>query len=162
MADDKRTHEEFQVVDRRRFTTEGEPRPGGEAAPAEPAREFQSAAAPPPRQPEAAPPPPSPPGAEQAARKYDEAGRGLQPLTFDQLVLTYARTAMFQLGLIAPAGQKPQPDLAGARETIDILALLAEKTRGNLTPEEHRLLDNSLYELRLAWMEMSKRQAKPK
>ena len=46
-----------------------------------------------------------------------------------------------------PEGQQPQVDILGARQSIDMLAVLADKTKGNLTPEETRLLDSALFEL---------------
>jgi hypothetical protein len=53
-------------------------------------------------------------------------------------------------------------DLLGARETIDILGLLQEKTRGNCTPKEERLLENTLYELRMAWVQIDRKLATQK
>ena len=52
------------------------------------------------------------------------------------------------------AGQ-PQVDLMGARQTIDTLALLQTKTKGNLTPAEESMLQNVLYELRMAYLEVT-------
>lgn len=96
--------------------------------------------------------------AEQAASTYAAAGIGLQKVSFDRIILSYAQTAMLQLGLLAADPSQPlEPDLYGARETIDALALLQDKTRGNLSPDEHRLMENTLFELRMAWMEMDRR-----
>ena len=68
---------------------------------------------------------------------------------------------MFQMGLIAGPGGKPIPsDMANARRTIDMLEVLQQKTRGNLTPEETQLLEDVLYELRMTFVEMNKRQAR--
>ena len=60
-----------------------------------------------------------------------------------------------QLGLAAPQGAKPEVDLIGARQTIDTLAMLQEKTKGNLTPAEENMLQNCLYELRMAYLEVT-------
>ena len=64
-------------------------------------------------------------------------------------------TALMQLGLAAPQGAKPEVDLMGARQTVDTLALLQEKTKGNLTPVEENMLQNVLYELRMAYLEVT-------
>jgi len=58
--------------------------------------------------------------------------------------------------------QEPMPDLEGARHSIDLLGMLQEKTRGNLTLEEQRLLENSLTELRFRYVEAVERFAKKK
>ena len=55
-------------------------------------------------------------------------------MTFEKFVASLYMTALMQLGLAAPQGAKPQVDLIGARQTIDTLAILQEKTKGNLTP----------------------------
>ena len=52
-------------------------------------------------------------------------------------------------------GQRPQVDILGARSTIDLLGILAEKTRGNLTPTEDRMLQSILYELRMMFLEIT-------
>lgn len=158
MAEEKQ--QDFVVTDRRRLTAEGELREGVERAP-----QPQAPSAPPPPSPRATPAQPAAAPAatqaDQAARKYAEAGAGLEKLTFEKVVLFLAQTAMLQLGLLAADPTRPmEPDLFGARETIDMLGVLQEKTRGNLTPEEQRLLDNSLYELRMTWMELSRRSGK--
>ena len=96
--------------------------------------------------------------AAQAEQKYRASAGSFEKTSFEKIVLSFAQTAMLQLGLIASDPSQPiEADLLGARETIDMLAVLEEKTRGNVTPQEQRLLDNSLYELRMAWMEIEKR-----
>lgn len=158
MADDKQP--EFVVTDRRRLTAEGELREGVDSAPPPPARSAPSAA---PQQ--AAKPGPAqdqagqtPDRSGQAAQRYAAAGSGFEKFNFEKIVLSFAQTTMLQLGLLASDPSQPlEPDIHGARETIDMLSVLQEKTRGNLTPQEQRLLDNSLYELRMAWLELSRR-----
>jgi len=79
-------------------------------------------------------------------------------LTFTAFVVSLATTAAIHLGdLVDPAGaDAPQePNLEGAQQMIDILALLEEKTRGNLTAEERQVLEQILYELRLRFVEAS-------
>jgi hypothetical protein len=77
---------------------------------------------------------------------------------FDTLVSYLSTTAMFQMGLLAgPGGERIPADLANARRTIDLLEILQEKTQGNLTAEEAKLLDDILYELRMSYVEIEKR-----
>jgi hypothetical protein len=78
-------------------------------------------------------------------------------LSFVAFVLSLASSAAVHFGdLPDPAsGQKSEPDLEGAKQMIDILDLLDEKTKGNLSAEERQLLDQVLYELRLRFVEAS-------
>lgn len=76
-------------------------------------------------------------------------------MTFEKFAASIYMTALMQLGLAAPPGEKPAVDLIGARQTIDTLAILQEKTKGNLTPAEENMLQNLLYELRMAYLEVT-------
>ena len=78
---------------------------------------------------------------------------GLPPATFEFLVLSLRAQAEMQLGLFrfGDESEKPEPDFDLARHTIDVMAVLLEKTSGNLTLEEKRLLENSLTELRFRY-----------
>ncbi len=76
-------------------------------------------------------------------------------ITFDKFIASLYMSALMQLGLAAPQGTQPQVDLIGARQTIDTLSLLQEKTKGNLTPAEENMLQNVLYELRMAYLEVT-------
>jgi hypothetical protein len=72
-----------------------------------------------------------------------------------------------QLGLLhfGEETEKPEPNLQHARHSIDLLAMLQEKTKGNLTVEEQRLLDNGLTELRFRFVQVAdeqKRKDEPK
>jgi len=58
-------------------------------------------------------------------------------------------------------GGQPAVDIIGARQTIDTLSLLAEKTKGNLTSAEQNFLQNSLYEVRMAYVEVTNALARP-
>jgi hypothetical protein len=80
----------------------------------------------------------------------------LPPPTFEFLVFSLKRQAEMRLGLF-PTGQEQEeaPDLPAARHVIDLLAMLAEKTRGNLAMEEQRLIENSLTELRFRFVQVS-------
>jgi hypothetical protein len=79
----------------------------------------------------------------------------LPPASFEFLVLSLRTQAELQLGLIhfGPESERPKPDLDLARHSIDLLAMLQEKTKGNLKLDEQRLLDNSLTELRFRFVQ---------
>jgi hypothetical protein len=86
----------------------------------------------------------------------EKTGKSAQmEMTFERLVASLYMTAMLQLGLMAPEGEQPRADILGARQTIDTLALLLEKTKGNLTDPEKNLLQQSLFELRMAFLELT-------
>ena len=82
-------------------------------------------------------------------------------MTFERLVASLYMTAMLQLGLMAPEGEQPRADILGARQTIDTLGILSEKTKGNLTPAEQTLLQQSLFELRMAYLELTNAITQP-
>jgi Domain of unknown function (DUF1844) len=89
-------------------------------------------------------------------RKQGQAQRAQDfEMTFEKFVASIYMSALVQLGLAAPPGEKPVVDLIGARQTIDTLAILQEKTKGNLTPAEANMLQNCLYELRMAYLEVT-------
>jgi len=79
-------------------------------------------------------------------------------LTFSGFVLSLATTAALHFGDIADpsTGTKEEPDLHAAGRIIDVIAMLQQKTRGNLIPEEEKLLEDLLYELRLRFVEAQK------
>ena len=178
----------FVVTDRRKFTMDGELRPDADPSPER--EERASTPPPPvavatePQPPAAStqeaekepemPPAPTAEETDQARRAYemtadrlDTAIRSANPgmdhppaMSFDQLVQSVYMTAMMQLGAATHEGQQPQVDILGARQSIDMLAVLAEKTKGNLTPEESRLLDSALFELRMAFLEITQALAR--
>ena len=78
------------------------------------------------------------------------------PASFGFIVLSLRAQAEMQLGLMHFGEEpKPEPDLDLARHTIDLMAILLEKTKGNLSLEEQRLLENSLTELRFRFVQVS-------
>jgi len=80
----------------------------------------------------------------------------LPPASFSFFVFSLTTQAQMQLGLMHfGEEEKPEPDLRLARHTIDLLAILLEKTKGNLTMEEQRHLENSLTELRFRFVQVS-------
>lgn len=90
---------------------------------------------------------------------------GLPSLDFSTLVLSLSQTALVHLGdQVDPTivDGHTHRDLGLARQTIDLLGVLQEKTKGNLTGEEERLLDQLLYDLRLRFVEHSKEEAAKK
>jgi hypothetical protein len=83
-------------------------------------------------------------------------------ITFERFLASLYMTAMMQLGMMRQQGApQPQIDIIGARQTIDTLSLIAEKTKGNLTAAEQNFLQNSLYELRMAYVEVTNALARP-
>lgn len=180
----EKKQESFTVTDRRLFTPEGElrkdaaeepplaPKPASQPLPAS---EQASAApeTPAAHEPEA---PPAPTAAEQQAqadayrqsakdldRRVELGGHSARDLemTFERFLASLYMTAMLQLGLMHEEGGQPRIDLIGARQTIDTLSLLSEKTKGNLTAAEANFLQNCLYELRMAYVEVTNALAHP-
>jgi hypothetical protein len=92
------------------------------------------------------------------AQHSDEHAQDAQAITFVGFVLSLAHTAAFHFGDVPdPAtGMNGEANLGAARQLIDILALLEEKTRGNLTAEERQLLEQLVYELRMRYVEATK------
>jgi uncharacterized protein DUF1844 len=176
--------ESFTVTDRRLFTSEGELRkdvPEEQETPsaAKPAssvsppvvEEMQDTQKPAQETPE----PQAPTAAEQHAqaqayqksseemdRQAESSGISAKDMeiTFERFLASLYMTGMLQLGLMHEQGMPPQVDLIGARQTIDTLALLSEKTRNNLTSKEQSFLQNALYEIRMAYVEVTNAIAK--
>src|SRR5208283_3490383 len=92
---------------------------------------------------------------------YERFGYPLPPATFEFLTISLKTQAEIQLGLLHFGEEKdrPQPDLRSARHIIDMLSMIQEKTKGNLSMEEQRLIENSLTELRFRYVQ-SMEQAK--
>lgn len=176
----------FVVTDRRKFTMDGELRPDADPSPEKERRE-PVATEPEPKPVAAATPEPTPESTSEAdlppltseqteqarvayqmtSERLDTAIRAANPgadhppaMSFDQLVQSVYMTSIMQLGGATPEGQQPQVDIIGARQSIDMLAVLAEKTKGNLTPEESRLLESALFELRMAFLEITQALAR--
>jgi hypothetical protein len=141
MVEGKNGPSGFKVVDRRGFSADGTRR--------EDVRDEVPKPAAPPAAPSTSPRP------AETEDLFD-----LAPPGFDTLVSYLSTTAMFQMGLLAgPSGERIPADMVNARRTIDLLEVLQQKTEGNLTPDEAQLLEDVLYELRLSFVEVEKRQA---
>lgn len=91
----------------------------------------------------------------------DSAGSQASAISFAGFVLSLAHTTAVHLGDVPDpvSGQTSEPRLEPAFQMIEILGLLEEKTRGNLTAEERQLLEQLLYELRMRFMEVQKNQS---
>ena len=182
----EKRQDSFTVTDRRLFTSDGELRkevseeeiatskPAPVTPPPAPSAETVSAAAP--SSPLDASVPPAPTAAEQKeqADAYRKSSTELDArvelsghsakemeMTFERFMASLYMTAMLQLGLMQEERGQPRIDLLGARQTIDTLSLLSEKTKGNLTAAEENFLQNCLYELRMAYVEVTNALARP-
>jgi hypothetical protein len=121
----------FTVTDRRRFTDEGTAR-------------------------DAVAPDTSPSGSSSAGTEAHET-RDLEPVTFSTFVLGLSTQALLHLGEIeGPLAGKVERDLGAAKDIIDVLGVLREKTRNNLEQAEERLLDSILYDLRIRYVALSR------
>jgi len=188
MPEKKHEQSSFTVTDRRLFTPDGElrsdvreetesPKPTA-AAPKENPPVQQPDAAESVNTPDAAdremPSPPTAAEQEAQAAAYKQSAKDLDTqvemgghsakdfeITFERFLASLYMTAMLQLGLMRQQGGQPQVDIIGARQTIDTLSLISEKTKGNLTAAEANFLQNSLYELRMAYVEVTNALARP-
>ena len=85
----------------------------------------------------------------------DTLGGRAAEMNFDKLVQSLYMTAALQMGAGTQPGEQPRVDILGARQSIDMLSVLVEKTKGNLNDKEQRLLQNALFELRMMFMEIT-------
>ena len=104
---------------------------------------------------------------EATADRLDTAVRAANPgmqqppaMSFEGLVQSVYMQAIMQLGGGTPEGQQPQVDILGARQSIDLLGVLEEKTKGNLTSAEQNMLSSALFELRLGFLEITQALAR--
>jgi hypothetical protein len=123
---------------------------------------------------EQAPPAPTAEQSGQAKRAFDAtvdrldtAIRAQNPsmgpipaMSFERVVQSIYMQALMQLGGAAAPGQQPQVDLLGARQTIDMLSIVAEKSTGNLSPAEESLMQSALFELRMGFLEVTQALAR--
>ncbi len=96
---------------------------------------------------------------EESAGSEKETGdtNSLPEIDFPTFILSLATSAQVHLGVIAnPATGKQEVDLPLAKQTIDILGVMQDKTKGNLSEEEERLLEHLLYDLRMMYVEKGK------
>ena len=130
MADSEQKTGNFTVTDRRAFDQSGAPKSEPPAAPEKPA---------------------------EAARTAPEPSRSLPPADFATLVLSLGSSAVMYLGQEdGPDGKKTTRNLPMAKHAIDLLTVLEEKTKGNLSAEEDQILESLLFDLRLRYVETLK------
>ena len=96
----------------------------------------------------------SPDASQQA---YEAAQHEVPPIDFTTFVLSLSTSALVHLGEAYEQGSEPVVNLPMARQTIDLIGLLEDKTRGNLTGEEERLLQQVLFDLRMRFLACSKK-----
>ena len=135
MAEETDTEKGFKVQDKRRFTDEGEAReqpPAGEQPPPETVTETRA----------------EPVG--DAAVHRDE----LPSIDFSTFIISLSTQALMHLGeMIDPVTGNVEKDVAVAKQTIDIIGMLSEKSRGNLDETEEQLVKEVLYNLRMRYVE---------
>ncbi|WKZ56569.1 MAG: DUF1844 domain-containing protein [Bdellovibrionota bacterium] len=142
MSDDEVKKSTFRVVDRRRFDNEGNEK--GAAASAEAAAPSKTATS---------------DGVREKGQQGDFIVKDAPSpsIDFSSFVVSLATQALMQLGEVAPPpGVDIPTDAEAAMHTIEILSMLAEKTRGNLDAAESQLMEEVLHSLRLAFVKHKK------
>ena len=131
----------FTVQDRRRFSPEtGEARPEVEEPASPSASTAESSEA-------------------QPARPIESHQETLPEINFSTFVISLSTQALMHLGEIAnPLSGKVETDVPTAKQMIDILGMLRDKTKGNLSPNEERLLEDILFDLRMKYVEAVKKR----
>jgi hypothetical protein len=133
----------FKVSDRRKFSADGELRDEAEVRDDSPSSEPVSIKDPEPDQ-------------ERETNLSDDQNAEEQ-IDFASFVLSLATTALAHLGEIPdPATGEKTENLVAAKQMIDILSILEAKTKGNLEPDEERLMESLLYELRMKYLNQAK------
>jgi hypothetical protein len=156
MADEEKGDKGFRVSDRRRFagSEAQEDREQGKAAATEKAEKPPEGQKEPDDKTAAA-------QQEQKAKPGEQAGKEqerttLPEVNFSTFVVSLSSSVLIHMGVVPdPLTGKTQKDLPVAKQTIDMLGMLQDKTRGNLTEEEKQLLDNLLYDLRMRYVSES-------
>jgi hypothetical protein len=142
MRDEEEKDKGFKVQDRRRFSAEGEAKPGEGKGDGD--DDAPAAAEPAPN--------PKPSGSAHPAEPE---------INFVTFMVGLSTEALAALGEMPdPATGKAARDLRAARQMIDIIAMLAEKTRGNLDPDEQSLIEAILFDLRMKYVELAKPPAR--
>jgi hypothetical protein len=158
----------FKVTDRRLFNPDGTPREGIEREEPEDsanesagAQEASARAAPTPRA------TPTPPAGDEESRgeRHEESQTGAEvdPTPFANLVMFIASPAAASMGMTDQTGMAAgEIDLPFAKECIDALATLRERTHGNLSPQEQQIIEGVLAELRMQYVSLTSTQSPPK
>lgn len=159
MRDEEEKDKGFKVQDRRRFSPEGEARSEQEQSEEKPEVKSEAKSEPP----SAAAASEAKPGANPAAGEYSAAGaHGAEPeINFVTFIVGLSTEALAALGEMPdPATGKHSRDLRAAQQLIDIIAMLGEKTRGNLDANEQSLVQAILFDLRMKYVELAKPPAR--
>jgi hypothetical protein len=136
MADDK---DKIKVTDRRIFGADGQLLEPSQSQEFE--RSFSDAAA----------------DLSAASSASGDEGQPME-MNFQLLIISLSTTALVQLGMAPnPANGKTEQDLVNAKQTIDVLGILEEKTKGNLTPDESHMLERCLYDLKMSYISLIKK-----
>lgn len=145
MSDEGQRPPEIKVTDRRSFAPDGTRRADGSDAPVAGAAHERSA----------------PEVATHEASRDPQPANGLPGVDFAQIVISFRTSALLDLGLLKDPSIPEGPlRLDGARQMIDILVLLRDKTRGNLSADEGELLEQVIEELQLHWVRVSQAAAR--
>ncbi|HTM08112.1 MAG TPA: DUF1844 domain-containing protein [Verrucomicrobiae bacterium] len=132
----------FKVEDRRRFSETGEARESAKTDERPSDEPVRPAAA-----------------AGGGARAEERSAEALPEINFSTFIISLSTQALMHLGEIAdPVSGKAEADLPGAKQMIDILSLLQEKTRGNLDAGEQQLMEDVLYDLRMRYVDAVKKK----
>jgi hypothetical protein len=137
---EKEENEEIKVEDKRHFDREGNPvHSESESPKAQAARQASGAK-------------------EEPAEAAPESGESkLEKIDFVSILFSYVHTSLIYLGdLEDPISKKSGENLEGARQMIEILELMEQKTKGNLTQKEAQYLESALFDLRMRYMQKSK------
>ena len=92
---------------------------------------------------------------ETMLRAANPAAGATPPVGIEHVIQSIYLSAVVALGAATEPGQKPRVDILGARQSIDMLGVLQEKTKGNLSEKEQRLLQNALFEVRMMFLEVT-------
>lgn len=136
MSENEEQQSGFKISDRRKFSMEGEPINSTESTSGPQSSEPQRAARP-----------------ADAVPNQAEAPEEEETVDFSGFLLSLATSALAYLGEVPdPSTGQKMESLEGAKQMIEIIEMLQRKTEGNLLPEEARLIDNLLYELRMKYL----------
>ncbi len=154
MQEEEKKGKGFVFVDKRKtHDTEGEEKRGEDASST--AQRSEEKKASPRETPEEAP-------KTEAAEpgRSRRSGQPLPAVDFNALILSLSSSVMMHLGVLPnPVSHETEADLPLAKQTIDIIALLQEKTRGNLTKDEEQFIEAVLYDLRMKYVEVKREKA---
>ncbi len=152
MSEEEKQEKGFEIKDRRRFTE------GGTSRKEETAGEAPASAPEPSGKEEETLPPEEKAPEEQVRGKHDPSTE-FPEINFTTFVVSLSSSVLIHLGLAPdPMSGEQKKELGLAKQTVDILGMIQEKTRGNLTQEEKQLMDGILYDLRMRYVEEAKKQ----